>query len=47
MCRGAWWATVHSIAELDMTEATLHAQYLIIHTHIRQSILNICGSYVL
>jgi len=23
--RGAWWATVHRIAELDMTEATQHA----------------------
>ena len=20
--RGAWWTTVHSVAELDMTEAT-------------------------
>ena len=23
--RGAWWATVHGVAELDMTEATQHA----------------------
>ena len=23
--RGAWWATVHRIAESDTTEATLHA----------------------
>ena len=22
MDRGAWWATVHEVAELDMTEAT-------------------------
>ena len=22
MDRGAWWATVHSVAELDMTEVT-------------------------
>ena len=25
MNRGAWWATVHRIAELDMTEVTWHA----------------------
>ena len=25
MDRGAWWVTVHSITELDMTKATLHA----------------------
>ena len=25
MDRGAWWATVHRIAELDKTEATWHA----------------------
>ena len=25
MDRGAWRATVHSVAELDMTEATWHA----------------------
>ena len=24
MDRGAWWAVVHGIAELDMTEATEH-----------------------
>ena len=24
MDRGAWWATVHEIAESDMTEATEH-----------------------
>ena len=25
MERGAWWATVHEVAESDMTEATEHA----------------------
>ena len=25
MDRGVWWATVHRVAELDTTEATLHA----------------------
>ena len=25
MDRRAWWATVHSVAELDMTEETEHA----------------------
>ena len=25
MDRGAWWATVHSVTESDMTEATQHA----------------------
>ena len=25
MHRGAWWATVHCVAELVMTEATQHA----------------------
>ena len=25
MDRGAWWATVHGVTELDMTEATQHA----------------------
>ena len=25
MERGAWWATVHGVAELDMTEVTEHA----------------------
>ena len=29
MDRGAWQATVHRVAELDMTEATLHA-----HMHV-------------
>ena len=24
--RGAWWATVHGVAELETTEATYHAQ---------------------
>ena len=24
MDRGAWWATVHRVAELDTTEATQH-----------------------
>ena len=27
--RGAWWATVHAVAESDMTERlTLHFQYI-------------------
>ena len=25
MDRGVWWATVHGVTELDMTEATQHA----------------------
>ena len=25
MDRGAWWAAVHGVTELDMTEATEHA----------------------
>ena len=25
MDRGAWWATIHSVAELDRTEATVRA----------------------
>ena len=25
MGRGAWWAMVHRVTELDTTEATLHA----------------------
>ena len=25
MHRGAWWATIHGITELDMTEVTEHA----------------------
>ena len=27
--RGAWWATVHRVTELDMTEVTSHT-----HTHV-------------
>ena len=30
MERGAWWATVHGVAELDTTEVTQHT-----HTHTR------------
>ena len=32
MDRGAWWAIVHRVAELDMTEVTLH-----IHTQLLDS----------
>ena len=30
MDRGAWWATVHSMAESDMTEATQHAHMILL-----------------
>ena len=30
MDRGSWWATVHGVAELDMTEVTEHT-----HAHAR------------
>ena len=29
MDRGTWWATVHEVAELDMTEATEHTHLLL------------------
>ena len=28
MDRRAWWATVHSVAELNMTEATYHGAHM-------------------
>ena len=28
MDRGAWWATVHGVAELDMTEQLTHFIYV-------------------
>ena len=34
MDRGAWWATVHRLAESDTTEATEHA-HARTHTHVR------------
>ena len=30
MDRGAWWAIVHRVTELDMTEATLHARIVVV-----------------
>ena len=30
MDRGAWWATVHRVTELDMTEGTLHARIMVV-----------------
>ena len=27
MNRGAWWATVHVVAELDITERHIHDEY--------------------
>ena len=29
MDRGVWWATVYRVAELDMTEATQHAEHML------------------
>ena len=35
MERGAWWATVHGVAELDMTEVTQHTHtHTHTHTHL-------------
>ena len=42
MDRGAWGATVHEIAELDMTESTYHAHmqaYVIIKIHNQNSFI--------
>ena len=33
MDRGAWWATVHGVAELDMTEHTHSHTHTHTHTH--------------
>ena len=33
MERGAWWTTVHGVAELDMTEVTQHT-HTHTHTHL-------------
>ena len=30
--RGAWWATVHGVAESDTTEVTKHARAVHFHT---------------
>ena len=30
MDRGAWWATVHRVTELDTTEVTLHACIVVV-----------------
>ena len=37
MDRGVWWATVHTVAELDMTEVTEHAHIFSIYLQV------ICG----
>ena len=37
MDRGAWWATVHGVAQSDMMEVTWHAQMHTVHTHRFQS----------
>ena len=38
--RGAWWATVHMVAESDSTEATSHTHT---HTHTHNGSPNRCG----
>ena len=41
MDRGAWWATVHRVAELGMTERLTHT-----HTHTHRSSLQYVGFLV-
>ena len=41
MDRGAWWATVHRIAESEMTEVTEHACTQLYKTDVSVTILQI------
>ena len=41
MDRGAWWATVHGVAELNITEHTCACAYSYTHMHTHTPLSNI------